>query len=431
MYELGDQRAEFLLSTDLRAPQQQEKSVADKFRAEAELLGSLPSNIGNGIAKSALDAWDNKTRSGIEFGAGLGLGAAFTLLSRNPNSVVRFTTTWMTRGFITATALDLTGRVVQPMAAVWKDPTTLEKQKIKLGDDLGDAALNYGLGIAGGLAGAKMTEKFVAPTKLGSWLQGFKETTVSATELGAMVPKAAGADSAGGLKSSFAGKSPDDIVPKMELPSGKVKLREMQDGSKIGSMSDGSVVVMTTDGTTMYFKNNSSMFGLKRNLELKQVVHADGAHADLAAASLQAASRPNGFAGRDPSAYLDGGARAASASEPFPLQNGTRISTDSAGSIRSLQTETANVVRTQKGDWEFKANSSSTDAIGLELKVQAFSLKSTTDWLLGYRRGAQIGVVSKLLDTMSELGSGIVQHEIIQKIPAKSADGVKDPRSAN
>lgn len=427
MNELGIHHAEIALSAELRGAKQQDYSIADKLRAEADLLGSVPSNIGNGIAKSAKDAWQHKWRSGLEFGAGLGLGAAFTLLSRNPNSAVRFTTTWLTRGFIGATAVDLTSRVAQPMASVWEDPRTLDKQKVQLGNDLGDAALNYGIGIAGGFAGAKLTEEVIAPTKLGSWLQGFKETTINAQELGAMVPKAAGADSMGGMKNSFAGKTPDDLTPKFDLPAGKVKLRELPDGSKIGSMSDGSVLVLTTDGTAMYFKNNASMMGLRRNLELDRVMHADGAQADLTTSALQAASRPRSFAAKDPSFYLDGGARTGGASEAFQIPNGARISTDSLGSIRSLQTESGSIVQMRKGDWQYKPGGSS-DTTELQLKIPAYSLKATTDWLLGYRKSAQVGVVSKLLDTMSELGSGILQHELINKLPAKSADGLKESR---
>ena len=430
MNELGIHHAGITLSENLREPTaQQQHSVAEKLRAEAELLGSVPSNIGGGIVKSAKDAWEHKTRSGLELGAGLVLGSAFTLLSRNPNSAVRFTTTWLTRGFIGATAIDLTSRVAQPMSAVWENPGKLEAQKLKLGNDLGDAALNYGLGIAGGLAGAKLTEKFVAPTKLGSWLQGFKETTVSAEEIGAMVPKTAGADSnIGSMKNSFAGRTPDDFAaPSFDLAAGKVKLRELPDGSKIGSMSDGSVLVMTNDGTAMYFKNTPSMFGLKRNLELQRVLHADGAHADLSAASLEAVSRPSGFAGRDPSDYLDGGARPSRTGEPIQVSNGTHVTTDARGSIQSLQTESGNTVHLQKGDWQFKPGGS-TDSAGLDLKIQAFSLKTTTDWLLGYRRSAQVGGISNFLNNVSEIGSGIVQHEIIQALPAKSSEGAKDPR---
>ncbi len=416
--ELGIPHAE-LLSPELTAYKQQH-SAADKLRAEAELLASVPGNIGSGIAKSAQDAWEHKWRSGIELGAGLVLGSAFTLLSRNPNNGVRFATTWMTRGFIAATTIDITSRVANPMMAVWDNPESLHRQKVQLGNDLGDAALNYGIGIAGGLAGAKFTEKYVAPTKVGSWLQGFKETTVNAQELGAMVPKTSGADSSNGLKNSFAGKTPDDIpTPAFDLPAGKVKLRELADGSKIGSMSDGSVVVLTNDGSAMYFKNTPSMFGLKRNLELDRVVHANGTRADLSAASLEGANRPNGFAGRDPSQYLDGSAQ----------PGGAKVTTDARGSIQSLQTESgSNLYKTQKGDWEYKPSGTTDTTTGLELKIPTFSLKTTTDWFLGYKRGAQIGVVSKILENMSELGSGIVQHEIIQKIPGKKADGLPEPK---
>lgn len=452
MHELGTHHADF--TPELTGPQQQ-YSVAERMRADAELLsvgiskentvtgsnaslgnrlsaeakllGSVPFNIGNGIAKSAQDAWDNKWRSGIEFGAGLVLGSAFTLLSRNPNAAVRFTTTWMTRGFIGATALDLGSRVALPMAKVWNRPETLELQKVQLGNDLGDAALNYGLGIAGGLAGAKMTEKYVAPTKLGTWLQGFKETTVNSQELGAMVAKPAAADSGvDGLKSSFAGKSPDDLLPKIDLPTGKVKLRELADGSKIGSLSDGSVLVLTNDGTAMFFKNNSTMFGLKRNLELQRVVNPNGMQADLSVSSLQTASRPAGFAGRDPSVYLDGPTPGTgSAAESFQLSSGPRVSMDARGTIKSLQTESGNVVQSAKGDWQYKPSGTNGSA-ELDLKIPTFSLKTTTDWLLGYKKSAQVGVFSRLLDTASELGSGIVQHEIIQKIPGKSTDRLND-----
>lgn len=424
MNELGTHHAEFLLSSDLRASKKQEYSVADKLRAEAELLGSVPSNIGNGILKSAQDAWEHKWRSGLEIGAGLVLGSAFTLLSRNPNSAVRFTTTWMTRGFIGATAVDLTSRVAQPMAAVWDNPDTLNMQKVQLGNDLGDAALNYGLGIAGGIAGAKLTERYVAPTKLGSWLQGFKETTVSAQELGAMVPKAtAGAD--GVVKNSFAGKTSDGVASSFDLSAGKVKLRELSDGSKIGSMSDGSVVVLTNDGTAMFFKSNSSMFGLKRNLELQQVVHTSKPHTDYLTTPLEAASRPSSILGRDPSTYLEGSARYSGAADA----NAPRISTDAKGAIRSVQTESGSMMQqSQKGDWQFKP-SGTNNTTGLELKIPTYSLKATTDWFLGYRKSAQIGVLSKFLDTASELGSGILQHEIFIRLPGKNADSLKDNRS--
>lgn len=416
-------RAEITLSSELASPKTREFSTSDKLRAEAELLASVPANIGNGIVKSAHDAWEHKWRSGLEIGAGLVLGSAFTLLSRNPNTAVRFTTTWMTRGFIAATAVDLTSRIVKPMSAVWRNPESLELQKVQLGNNLGDAALNYGLGIAGGIAGAKLTERFIAPTRLGGWLQGFKETTISAGELNNMVPKPAGSES-GRMTNSFAGGTRSSGGAGLDLPAGKVKLRELPDGSKIGSASDGSVVVLTKDGTAMYFKNQSSILGLKRNLELQRVVHADGTHADLSVSTLQAAGKPNGVIGRDPSFYFDGGGREAGTAESFQIGNGTRISTDARGAIRHLQTESGNVVHSLKGDWQYKP-AGGKDTTGLELKFPAYSLKTTTDWLLGYKKGAQLGVVSKFMDTVSELGSGIVQHEIILRLPRPNADRVK------
>ncbi len=337
--------------------------VSRKFSAEGDLLASIPSTIGQGIVDSAVDTWDHKGRATFETAAGLALGAGFCLLSKNPSPFIAAATTWAGRAFIGIAAVDLGSRFARPMSDVWENPGKLEQDKKVLGSNLGDAVFNYSLAIAGGVAGANLGEKYLATTKLGEVLQGFKETEVTAAHLGKLVndPARAGDPLAkmakafsrrgatfdagldGGLDAgvdakvsptggasaadgtSSAGGAPGADGAAGELPfKGSMRLKHMPDGSQIGSTADGSVMVMTRDGTALWFKNNRSLFGLRNKLDLAKVLHSGGDETDVltgmySPTTMRSYGRGSGgasatgakpgdphFIGKDPSLYFDG-----------------------------------------------------------------------------------------------------------------------------
>ncbi len=393
-------------------------SIASRFGAEGELLASIPSNIGQGISDSAKDTWQHLGRVSFETVSGLALGAGFCLLSKNPDPMIKFATTWAGRAFIGIAALDLGSRFARPMGDVWVHPEKLNQDKKVLGSNLGDAVFNYGLAIGGGIAGAGLGEKYLATTKLGTILQGFKETNVTAEALGKLVSDPTRAhDPLARMANAFSrrGASLDASTSASgtaagapgEMPfTGSMRLRSMGDGSQIGSTGDGSLMVITREGTALWFKNNRSLFGLRNKLDLAKVMHESGDETDVltgmySPTKVYTYGRPGTgesgqgphLYGKDPAVYFEappaeeGPSQATQVfgkpTQSYTARDGTRFVTGKTGSISEVQTGGNRFYLDNKGTWKMTMGDAprSTDFAGINLDPANFSLGSIPDRL--------------------------------------------------
>jgi hypothetical protein len=450
--------------------------IGSKFGAEGELLASIPANIGQGIKDSAKEAWEHLGRTSFETVSGLALGAGFCLLSKNPSPAIKLATTWAGRAFVGIAAVDLGSRFARPMSDVWAHPENLNQDKKVLGDNLGDAVFNYSLAVGGGVAGAGLGEKYLATTRLGEILQGFKETDVSAEALGKLVAdptkaheplarmanafsrRAAGLDATTGASGTAGGTTPG------EMPfTGSMRLRTMADGSQIGSTGDGSLMVMTKDGTALYFKNNRSMFGLRNKLDLAKVMHQGGDETDVltgmySPTRVYTYGRPSGgaagdtghgphFYGKDPAVYFDApppadGAAAGAEnptrwvfgkpSQSYTAKDGTKFETGRTGSISAVETGGNRVYLNNKGKWTMSVGEGpeNTDFAGINLDPANFSLGSIPDRMETAKKGAEVGLTEIMLERGGDIGSSLIEHEVLvhtTKDISKVEDAAGDP----
>lgn len=415
--------------------------TSDRLRAEAQLLGSLPGNLVDGIGASAKDAWDHKLRSGVELFGGLAIGSALCLLSRNPRPVIASATTWLGRGFIAAATVDVGMRFGRPMQAVWDDPGQLEKAKVDLGNNVGDAVFNYSLAIGGGIAGAKIADRYLAPTKVGSWLQGYTEKRVSAAELEVLAnattstaPKAAGSKPLGEIatalnkQAKITASNQGTSHDLSKLTGKEIKLRELPDGTHVATTGDGNVLVLAKDGTGLWFDSHTSMLGLRRKLELSRILHNDGTHTDVThiagSHGSAGAGKPSSFIGRDPSVYFEshpsGATTHARTSSTVNTADGTAITTSARGLVAEVETTSGQLFKSVDGMWRYLPagrNAPIGKVLGMKLESPSFNLQTMTDWLLGVKKGTNAGFGAKVYEQMGEIGSNIVQHEAALRLP--------------
>ena len=227
-----------------------------KLSREAELLGSLPQELPHGISESIEDAWQNKGRTAFEAGSAVALGTVFTVLSRNPSQYVKMATKYLGYGFAGLASADLGSRFYYPMRDVWSNPQNLERDKKWLGNNIGDAAVNYGMAVVGGGGGAFFGERYLESTKLGELLSGQKVTHFSARSF----PE----DSAVGKDiKSF-------LTPKTDMEAKALRqftLHEFRDGSSLLHSSDGVGLLKPSSGGEIWFKSQQSWWSLRPTIE--------------------------------------------------------------------------------------------------------------------------------------------------------------------
>ena len=424
-------------------------TTGTRLHAEGQLLSSIPTHIGQGVVDSAKDAWAHIGRTTFETTSGLLLGAGFSLLCKNPNPIISAATTWAGRAFLTIAAVDLGSRFARPMSDTWVHLERLNQDKAVLGDNLGDAVLNYSVAIVGGITGAKLGEKYLATTKLGSVLQGFKETEISAEALGKLVAEPASAGQPlGAMARAFGRRSVnlDGAVDPLkttggapeQLPiKGSMRLREMPDGSHIGSTRDGAVLVLTKDGTALYFKNNRSVFGLRNKLDLAKVLHQGGDETDVLTSMYSPTTMPTfgsrpGFIGKDPSAYFEtppsGGSAGAAGAHPHPTYttiDGTKFVTGREGTITAVESGGNRAFIDSKGRWKLGLAASvpkGSDVFSMNLSAANFNLGSIPDRFSEMKKGAEVGISEVMLERGGDIGSSIFEHEVLVRETKAAGD---------
>jgi|GEM_PF-4378862 len=420
-------------------------SSDDRLRAEGSLLASIPSHIGTGIVESAKDAWEHKGRTSFETVSGLALGSVFCLLSKNPRPIITAATTWAGRAFLGVAALDLGGRFARPMADTWQHPERLEQDKKVLGYNLGDAVVNYSLAVAGGIAGAKLGESYLAKTKMGTILQGYKETEITAEALGRAVSEPATAGQPLGVMARAFDRSAASGGPSTagaggtsgtELPiKGSLRMREMPDGSHVGTTKDGNVMVLTRDGTALLFKNSHA--GLfKDKLDLTKIFHQGGDETDILTGmyspttsgtfGLRGASGKSPFIGKDPSAYFDAPGAGGTGSFPgggqaYVRSDATKFVTGHDGRITAIETDGNHLYTDQNGNWHLglvegnAAGFKPSTFFNLDLHPASFNLGGLTDRFRALKKGAEVGLTESLMARVGDIGSGVFEHEVLMR----------------
>lgn len=227
-----------------------------KLSREAELLGSLPHELPHGISEAIDDAWQNKGRTAFEAGSAIVLGTAFTLLSRNPNQYIKMGTKYLGYGFAGLASADLGSRFYLPMQDAWNNPQNLEKDKKWLGNNVGDAALNYGLAIVGGGGGAFFGERYLESTKLGEIISGQKVTHFSARSFPDDNALAKNIKSFAALNPELSAKAPQQFT-----------LHEFRDGTSLLHSSDGIGLLKPSSGEEIWFKARQNWWSLQPTIE--------------------------------------------------------------------------------------------------------------------------------------------------------------------
>ncbi len=415
-------------------------ATSEKLANEARLLGSLPGNLVDGVTNSVRDAWDHKLRNSVELFGGLAIGSGLCLLARNPRPLIAGATTWLGRGFIAAATVDIGMRFGKPMQDVWENPEHLEKAKVDLGNNVGDAVFNYGLAIGGGIAGAKLADRYLAPTKFGAFLQGYTEKRVAAAEIEAALAKTTappasasspGTKPLGEIATAFGKQAKIESathgIDLNKLLGKEIKLRELPDGTQFASTQDGNVLVLAKDGTGLWFESQTSMLGLRRKLELSRILHADGTHTDVnmvMGSSAGGVGKSSSFIGKDPSIYFEshpsGAKTQAKSSSSISTGDGTTITTGTRGLIAEVETSSGQLFQSIDGMWRYmpSGRGAATDKVlGLKLQNHSFNIQTMTDWLLGVKKGTHAGFGARVYEQVGEIGSNIVQHQGFMQLP--------------
>ncbi len=235
-------------------------TIGNKLSREKDLLLSLPSHVPEGIRDAIDDAWQHKERTAIEAVSAVALGTVLTLASRNPNHLVQKGLHIAGMSFVGFAGVDLANRFYSPMADTWQNPNNLEKNKKWLGDNIGDAVVNYGMAIVAGGVGAHFAEHKLAGTRFGEIISGQKVSHFDAK----------GMNGFESVQDKFDGYSQTFLKTKLSetnSPKMNFTVREFNNGSKLISSSDGLSVLRTGAGDETWYKTTHSWGSLKPKVE--------------------------------------------------------------------------------------------------------------------------------------------------------------------
>jgi len=126
-------------------------SLSDKLSREGSLMASVPTSAWDGLKARAEDAWDHKLRTGTELAGSFLVGASLAVASRNPEAVTAKIVPWVAGGMI---GTDFAKRIGIPLVETWNDPSSLAKNKVRLGANLGAMGFDYAVMGTAGAAGA-------------------------------------------------------------------------------------------------------------------------------------------------------------------------------------------------------------------------------------------------------------------------------------
>lgn len=138
-----------------------EQTTADKLSSEANLLLGALKRTPQAFLDRAKNATGEKlSETSVEVATSVAIGAAFAVALKKPQVFGKVVAPYvegvaLNAGKIlgAAAVVDVGTKVGVPAYQVWKDPRTLEHNKVQLGNSLGGMAFDYPLMAASGLAG--------------------------------------------------------------------------------------------------------------------------------------------------------------------------------------------------------------------------------------------------------------------------------------
>lgn len=132
--------------------------INSKLRREWELIKSVSANTDVGIDKKVKDMIHRPGQVVEPLIDGAVAGVTLAQLKHNPETLFGAggkIASLATKAGVVAMAVDLGLRIKGPVTDVWSQPTHLESAKVKLGEQLGAAAVEYTTAGLAGLAGYK------------------------------------------------------------------------------------------------------------------------------------------------------------------------------------------------------------------------------------------------------------------------------------
>lgn len=154
-----------------------EQTTADKLSSEANLLLGALKRTPQAFVDRAKDATGDKlSETGVEVATSVAIGAAFAVALKKPQVFGKVVAPYVEGVALNAgkilgavAAVDVGTKVGVPAYQVWKDPRTLEHNKVQLGNSLGGMAFDYPLMAASGFAGFGVGSK-LARMEMGAGL---------------------------------------------------------------------------------------------------------------------------------------------------------------------------------------------------------------------------------------------------------------------
>ncbi len=165
-----------------------EQTTADKLSSEANLLLGALKRTPQAFVDRAKDATGDKlSETGVEVATSVAIGAAFALALKKPQMFGKAVAPYVEGVALNAgkilgavAAVDVGTKLGVPAYQVWKDPRTLEHNKVQLGNSLGGMAFDYPLMAASGFAGFGVGSK-LARMEMGAGLGLGKKMELGAT----------------------------------------------------------------------------------------------------------------------------------------------------------------------------------------------------------------------------------------------------------
>lgn len=173
--EADSKTAEFGAPRETQAATEQ--TTADKLSSEANLLLGALKRTPQAFVDRAKDATGDKlSETGVEVATSVTIGAAFAVALKKPQLFGKVLAPYVEGAALNAgkilgavAAVDVGTKVGVPAYQVWKDPRTLEHNKVQLGNSLGGMAFDYPLMAASGFAGFGVGSK-LARMEMGAGL---------------------------------------------------------------------------------------------------------------------------------------------------------------------------------------------------------------------------------------------------------------------
>lgn len=238
-------------SPDATAPALQGDTLRAKLAREGELFASAPAK-----AVEAAKAHIRNDPGALARDAAIGVaaGAAIGALAKNPallgkaaSGVVRTGLEKSGKIFGVVVAADWAVRLGAPAITTWNDASAAGAAKESLGHNIGTGVVDYGIGFAGGITGARVAHKYTSP-----WVNRSPEFNLKPSEVIGQKPHRVENPKQYVTQKETTVK--DDVVALYEGSFPKAEIQSVADVKEL--VASGRMVVHTTrdaDGSLRSF----------------------------------------------------------------------------------------------------------------------------------------------------------------------------------